>query len=545
MRRSALASIAAFTLLCWGNATAFAKDVFSVTYLSAEHVYIDGGKSDGLFAGAKLRVTSKDGSQSDLEVVFAAEHSSSCTITGGRGWISVGDKAVLVTPAPAGAEGAAEAAALADSVPGQAIADTAAAWAPRAEKAPAREATLVSGGISLLLSDWNDNSAANLDFTQATARLSLKARRLWGRDLFLALRGRVQYDLRAKAFYEGADEKDWDNRLWEFSLGYGAPSGPLNLVAGRILLRRAGAAGYIDGALGEWQFSEQLGVGLFGGGSPDWLYTDSGVSLTKGGGYLFYATGAPDRFRFEQVAGAVGEYHGGEVNREYVVLQGRFGESQRWGVDHTAQIDVNTGWRKEKSGSSVELSNLFVNGWTRVGRRVRLSMTYDNRSNVWTYETRSLVDSLFDEGLRQGARVQLELSPGPQTWMSGAFGYHDRSGEPDPTLSYTGTLRQNNVFVTGVSIGLQAAGFDGSFEKGYNYAATLTRAFLRGAMIEGAYGAYSYSATNGTTYRRSQWVELSGQTDFGRSSYGGARLQYESGDDIAGFRSLLEFGYRF
>jgi hypothetical protein len=543
MKHLTLVSIEIFALMCWAEATASAKEVFSVTYLSAEHVYINGGKSDGLFAGAKLRVTLKDGSQSDLEVVFAAEHSSSCAIVGGRGRVSVGDKAVLVVSAPA--EAATAAVAPEDSVHGPALVDTAAVWAPTSSKGPARDATLVSGGISLLLYDWSDNSAANLDFTQTTARLSLKARRLWGQDLNFVLRGRVQYDLRAKTYYEGADQKDWDNRLWEFSLAYGALSGPLNLVAGRILPRRAGAAGYIDGALGEWQFSEKLGVGLFGGGSPDWLSSDSGVSLMKGGAYLFYATGAPDRFRFEQVVGAVGEYHGGEVNREYVVLQGRFGESQGWGVDHTAQIDVNRGWRKEKAGSSVELSNLFVNGWTRIGHRVRLSMSYDNRANVWTYETRSLVDSLFDEGLRQGARAQLELSAGPHTWMSGAFGYHTRSGEPNPTLSCSGTLRQNNVFVTGVSIGLQAAGFDGPFEKGYSYAATLTRTFLRGSMIEGAYGAYSYSATDGTTYRRTQWFELSGQMDFTRSSYGGARIQYESGDDIAGFRSMLEIGYRF
>jgi hypothetical protein len=539
MRRVATCLLGLVAVLCAGREVALGKEVFKVTYLSSEHVYVDGGKADGIVVGARLHAKAGDGSQTVLEVVFAAEHSSSCVIAGGRGRIAVGDR-VAVVSSPA-----VRAPAPADTTRAPAFAETLEVWRPGPRPRSSREATLMSGSVSLLVYDWNDNSDADLDFTQTTARISLKARRLWGKELHFALRARAQYDQRARAYYGDAGENDWDNRVWEFSLGYGNPGAPVSLVAGRLLPRRMGGAGYIDGALAEWQFSTSLGAGLFGGRSPDWLYNNANLSLAKAGGYLSCSMGTPDRFRFEQTAGVVGEYHGGEVNREFIVLQGRFGNGRRWGVDHTSQVDVNRGWRKEKSGSSAELSNLYVNGWTRIGNRVRLGIRYDNRTNVWTYENRALVDSLFDERLRQGARVQLELSPGSRTSLTGAFGYHDRSGDADPTLSYSGSIRRSGLFLAGVSIGLQAAGFDGPFEKGYNYAVRLGRSFSPGALIEGAYGGYSYSASDGTAYRDNRWVELSGQADIGRSHWAGLRTQYDSGDDISGLRLMLELGYRF
>lgn len=539
MTRTTLSLIALLMILSTGVSGAFARDTFTVTYLSAEHVYLDGGKADGLTTTARLRVTGRDGSQTMLEVVFAAEHSSSCTIVGTPGRIAAGDKAVLVadvstaSPAPS------------DTILRPVLPDTTVAWTKKPRETPRPASTLVNGGVSLVVNDWNDNSDANLDFIQTTGRISLTARRLWGKELSFNLRARVQHDRRARAFGEGVSEDDWDNRIWELSAGYGNASAPVNFLVGRILPRRLGAAGYVDGLLGEWRFSEKFGGGIFGGRDPWWLYNNRGLSLTKGGGYIFCEAGSPDVFRVEQVVGAVGEYHGGVVSREFIVLQGRMGEGRRWGIDHLAEVDVNTGWRKQKSGSTVDLSNLFVNGWTRFGNRSRISLSYDNRTNVWTYENKSLVDSLFDNRLRQGARIQLELSPGPQLWTTAAFGYRKQSGDSDPTFSYSGMMRKNNVITPGTSVGVQAAGFHGPFENGYNYSARATQTFSTGPSVDLAYGGYSYSAASGAAHRNSRWIELSGRVDIGRSYFAGATIEYAWGDAISGVRGLMELGYRF
>ena len=537
--KSAMTSwIALVVIVSTGASGAPARDTFTVTYLSAEHVYLDGGKADGLTAPARLRITGRDGSTTVLEVVYAAEHSSSCTIVGAPGRIAAGDKAVLIA-------GTAAPAVPPDTAAVPPVPDSTVVWTRKPRETTRTPSTLVNGGISLVVNDWNDNSDANLDFIQTTGRVALTARRLWGKELSFTLRARIQHDRRSQAFGEGVGEDDWDNRVWELSAGYGNPSGPVNVLAGRILPRRLGAAGYVDGLLGEWRFSEKFGGGIFGGTDPEWLYADQNLSLAKGGGYIFYVTGAPDAFRLEQIVGAVGEYHGGEVSREFVVLQGHTGEGRRWGLDHLAEVDVNTGWRKEKSGSTIDLSNLFVNGWMRIGNRTRVSLSYDNRTNVWTYENKSVVDSLFDTRLRQGARVQLEISPGSQLWTTAAFGYRKQSGDSDPTYSYSGVLRKNNVLAPGSSAGIQVGGFQGPFEHGYNYSVRATQYFSAGPSVEVAYGGYAYSAASGAADRHSMSIEVSGRADFGRSYFTGATVEYAWGDAIAGVRGILELGYRF
>ncbi len=527
-----------FIMLALAAAGVLAADGFTVRYLSAENVYLDSGEADGLIVGAKLIVLGTNGVKAELEVVYVAAHSASCKVIGDPSVIQVGDK-VRLKELPPSVE-----ASIPDTIQAETQTDTVAAQSSAPIK-PKRAATPISGSVSMIFYHWNDNTEPNLDFTQTTARLSLKARRLWGREITFAVRGRGRFDKRVRDYRAGIEREDWQNRIWEFSLAYEEPTAPVNLYAGRILPRRAGGVGYLDGLIVEGMLSEQFRVGAFGGSAPDWMYDDRRYTLMKGGGYFSFSAGAYDRLFFDQSIGLVGEYHSGETNREFLVLQGRLNKASTWGLYHTAEFEINRGWRKERAGRSFELSNIFLNWWVRPSERLRFSLSYDNRTNYWTYDTRTTVDSLFDDNLRQGARFQSDLSLPGQFYSSGSFGYRKRDGDPDPTWSYSAQLRKANAFIRGLSLSAQYAGFDGPTNRGYNYSLRGSRLFGNRYTIGVGYGSYAYRATEMPDYRTNNWVELSGQADISRHYWLGLLFQTDSGDDIQGYRVQSELGYRF
>lgn len=530
-------NLALLALLLVTSSLLIGADGFLVKYVSMENVYLDGGSADGLTVGSRLHVLGTNGAKAELEVVFVAAHSASCKVIGTIDMVKAGDRVVLVSQLMADSTGAENTDVVVPAIPDTTIT---AKPLPRAK----RPASPASGSVSFVFSHWNDDTEPDLDFTQATTRLSLKARRLFGEEMTLTIRGRGRFDQRARALSSGLDDNDWSNKVWEFSLAYDDPRSAFAFSAGRILSRRVGAIGYLDGLLLETRLARTLRLGLFGGASPDWMYDDPRITLTRTGGYLAFSSGTPSTQSVEQAIGLVGEYHGGEVNREFLLVQGRFTRGGIWGFSHSAEIDINRDWRKARAGKSMELSNLFLNSWVRLSDKLRFGINYDNRTNYWTYETRSMVDSLFDDHLRQGVRGQVDFVLPGQWFVGGSTGYRKREGDSSPTWSYSGSLRKTNLFIQGITASALYASFDGPTTHGSNYTFRLNRSFSRYS-LGAALGAYLYNTDGLADKRTNHWVEISGQADIGRHYWCGAQFQSESGDDLKGYRILGELGYRF
>lgn len=145
---------------------------FPVKYLSAEYVYLDGGKAKGLNPGDQLAVVrGKDRVIAKIEVVFAADFSASCKVVFSREDIKPGDVAMLIeqkpeTPAEAPEPEATEEPSVASDAP-----------APKpAEARKSQKSARVSGSASLQYFHLNDLTGAGLDFSQPTFRISLRAR---------------------------------------------------------------------------------------------------------------------------------------------------------------------------------------------------------------------------------------------------------------------------------------------------------------------------------------------------------------------------------
>jgi hypothetical protein len=533
----------ATALLGFGS-SARTEQMFVVKYLSVENVYLNGGSSDGLSVGNHLFVVGRNQCRTELEVIFVADHSASCKLMTDSCEIAVGDKATLV------AENKPDTASIAtaskpDTAKSIPPADTVKPKVKPVAKPTRKGPSNVTGSVSLLLYHWNDQAASNLDFTQSTARLSLRARRLFDKDITFNLRTRGRYDRRERALGAEIGRNSWENRIWEFSFSYEDPSASINAYAGRLLPRRVSSAGYLDGLLLEGRLSDHARLGLFGGTESQWALAENALSLNKAGGYVTFLAGQPTTSYLEQSVAVIGEYHGTNVNRELIALQGRISQSSRWGMFHSAELDINRGWRKEKAGNSINLSSLYLGTYYRVSPRVRLGLSYDNRTNYWTYETKSTADSLFDDHLRQGIRTQLDLSLSQHLQAGVSYGLRKRAGDSKATKSYSLNLSKSGLWRPTSMAFVQLASFNGPLERGDNYSARVNDFVTRSTSVSLAYGGYSYRAELDSSHRKNHWFEIGMQSDLGRKYFLSLSSQFNSGDDIHGVTLQSELGWRF
>ena len=72
------------------------ESVLSVKYLSAENVYITGGKLDGINLGDQYAVIRDAKSIADIEVIYVADHSASCKVLKKEIGIQIGDRLKLL-----------------------------------------------------------------------------------------------------------------------------------------------------------------------------------------------------------------------------------------------------------------------------------------------------------------------------------------------------------------------------------------------------------------------------------------------------------------
>lgn len=512
---------------------------YKITYISAEHVYIDGGSEDGLNVGDTLRA---DGAGADtvlVELLYTAGHSSSGRKIFGNSMLSVGDRLVVHARAQSG-----PVLKSAHEVSADAIDEPAAEPIEIAgfrDEPPA--SSLIKGTLSLGFYHWSDQSPANLDFTQTSTRLNMKVHHLWDEYVTLVIRSRGRYDARDRA-YSSVGKSEWENRLWELSLIYDNNDKGLYIAAGRILPKRMAATGYLDGALIEYDIGRSLHIGLMAGSEPDWMYRTSGPSLNRAGGYMTFLAGTQKSFYFEQTLAGIGEMHSDRISRSYMVSSGRLSHSSRWGINHTAEIDINTGWRRDRTGESVAVSRAYVYGYYRLNRALRLGLSFDNLKRYWTYEYMSVADSLFDDRSRRGWRARAELSPGANWFLSGSFGLRNHSDATDPTTAFSINLRRSRFIRQSASLALIYSGFDGPHEHGTNYSGQLQIITIKPGVMHFGYGRYQYAVDESHEGRSSWYLESGVDTDIGRNYYIGGSIQYNTGADIDGWRYRAEFGYR-
>ncbi len=510
---------------------------FAVTYISMEHVYLGGGRGAGLAIGDTLSAKQGDSLVPALEIVSLSTHSASCKNLGLAGRVKVGD---LVFIALRAVDSTGVARPLRSDLPTRRETDL-----RQVPTSAGRRASVhPTGSFSLLHNQWWDRGSSARDFAQSTGDLHLRIPRLWGTGLTAVLRANLRRDF-GNASMRAGGQKQWTDRLYEISIVYDGPSAGLSFYAGRVMVPRLATIGYFDGVAIEQGLSETFRVGIFGGMEPRWHYLDSRPQLQKYGGYFALTAGNFSGAHFDLMMAAAGEFHSSIVSREALHVSGHVGSGDRWDISHAIELDLNSGWRKENAQTALSLSSLYIDGRYRLTNWLTTGISYDNRKNYWTYETRTIVDSLFDTHVREGIRTRADLNLPKGFTFRGSLGYRSQRGEPDQSTSYTAGIDKRGFLGRRGTIGFQLSSFSGSTLNGRDLSLRVGQGLGASSTFDVAVGQYSYRTTGIGSVKLNQWIECNARTGLVRTAFLSLNYRYSTGEDIIGNRLQVGCTYSF
>jgi hypothetical protein len=514
------------------------------------NVYLEGGRAEGLNVGDGLRVEVGGSTVAELEVAYVAEHSASCRVVSETRPIKTGDQALAASSRLAAATPQAQT--RPTPAPATASALASPASSPFASSTRGTAWGRLRGSASIgYYRSW-DGTESNYDFEQRTGRVDLGLVDVGGRPITITLRARSRQDVRARSLSLRTPKSERNDRLYELALRYDPPAGAVQFELGRVGIHNFVGVGYLDGGIARVRLRPTLQAGAFGGRAADYEGFGFASEGTKYGAFVQlspggrYATGG-----YDVALAFVKENAEGDVSREYVSLESRFGSGSRWSLFQRAELDVNRGWRKELSASSAQLSNVSLSGNLRLSSTASLFASYDGRRNFRYYQNRVVPEEVFDDLLHQGVRAGVNLFRPGGFGATAGFGMSLKEEDPrHPELNLANAysanagVRHASLF-GGLSVGLDASGFSNGYTDGGLVSARVGRRFAAGHMLDFSWGRSLYRVKLDETERSTQWLRLVGRVEITRHFFVVTDLEYDSGDDLEGPRVFFELGSVF
>ncbi len=515
-----------------------------VRQVLAAEVFLDGGRSAGLAIGQRVKVQRTDAATgatseiAELEVAFIANHSASCKIITATETIAVGDL-VIPGPLPPSAalpagSGSAGAPTGAPVVPGQHGKPP--GWNPA-------EHTDYSGSLALRFQGFKDGGPAGRDFNQESALVNIYAGHIGGSKFDFRLRGtasREQIQLSS-----GRSESRDNDRLYEATLSYEPPEARFTYQVGRLISGPLVGFDYLDGGVGEFHATRRFSLGAFYGSRSNGDQINFASPGRAYGAFVHWLDQSPGKpFYAEYLFEAIGDYLGGDTNREYLSFYGRQGSGSRWSLYERAEFDLGRSWRDNPAANNSQLSNVLFSGSYSVSKAVRLGVSYDQSRQIFTLDDRFTPEELFDLALREGYRVTAYLGSAKTVRANFSVGQRWKQGNPDRSLAYNANVYHSNVFGWNMLVGGDYSGFDGDTSSGYRTGVRVQKYFRSGHDVELTYGISSTDLIATGEVRKNQWLRLSGTLQLGRRFYLLGELESATGDDLEGERLFLQLGYR-
>ena len=183
-----------------------------------------------------------------------------------------------------------------------------------------------------------------------------------------------------------------------------------SITVGRKINNNASSIGAIDGLQVEKSFGHFY-LGAIVGSRPDIYTYDFNPDLFQYGGFIGLMS--DNRQMYSQTTlGAIEQNNSGNVDRRYVYFQHSSTVFQKLTVFTSSEVDFYTRVNGESSSDS-RLTNLFASLGYRIGKKIRLTVSYDTRRRTLYYETyKTDIEQLMQEDeSRQGLRLRLNITP--------------------------------------------------------------------------------------------------------------------------------------
>jgi hypothetical protein len=201
----------------------------------------------------------------------------------------------------------------------------------------------------------------------------------------------------------GSSETETRDRIYRLSVGYRRRDEPLRFTLGRQFSPSLAVVSLFDGLVAEYR-KEHWATGIFTGTQPDPLTYGYSSDVREYGAYYEVGSGMGTARRWAFTTGAVDSSDHGNIDRDFVFLQGRY-DGARLSAYATEETDVNRGWKKTAEGDTLTLTSAFASLSWRVADDLTVQGGFDGRRNVRLYRDSITPETEFDDRTRRGSWI--------------------------------------------------------------------------------------------------------------------------------------------
>lgn len=528
---------------------------FRVRYVTSEAIYFNGGTADGMRPGDAVWLVRNGQKLMPLEVKYVAKHNASCLL----------DKEVLEKSSVAAALPARTDDLIVWSIAQQELEKRTRVSEPMPEErtartreksqtpvqgAPKRYATRraslpnqLNGQISLQAFGQHDRSMQRYDFFEPSVYLRMSFEQPAGLPLRLIARVRSSQNYR-QIGARAAQKQPALHRVYEIGVEYTSPQMPLEFAVGRMLRYDMRGVGYLDGVALGYRVSESMKAGVFFGVQPDLYRYEFRADEKKYGVFMQMKAPLGKTSELNFAATGVGQYFHQQVSREYLTGQIDLNVARRLFLTQYLEMDFNRNWRRQMSGNTIALSNTYFNAYYYPQPSLSLSLSYDARRLIRTWETHAIADSLFDQALRQGWRASVSLQPSALTRFTLDGGLQQSKTSPNVySAGLFGSV--SNLMNSGVGVSGRFSYFGNALSSGYYPALDLSRSLFGVLYLTLGGGAYIYRMENARGAQVNPWERLRLDLNLTRRFFFSATCENFHGDTMNFVRAFGDLGWRF
>ena len=415
-----------------------------ITYVSGASVYVDAGESQGVTVGTRLTV---DGTDLVLVVTEVSRSRAVARIESGDPSVAVVGFEVRFVPLVAPVTVAAGSTKVAS------------------EDGRTRAPSGVHGRIGVRYMTSRDGLNEAAEYSSPALDVRLDAPSMFGSAW------NAHLDVRARRVSQtgsaGESIDDDRSRVYRAAVGWDRPGPGFRVAAGRQVSPELANVSMFDGVAASWD-GERWGAGGFAGTQPDPVDWGFSSEIAEAGGWYGIRSRVGAERRWGLNVGAVASRADGDVNREFVFLQGRYTGARLHGY-FVQEVDVNRDWKSDEAGeSTIEPTSTFLSLRFKASEAIDLNAGFDNRRNVRLYRDRVTPVTAFDDSFRRGAWAGLSARAGRHLRFA-VSGRQSSGGTAGDAVSYSGSVAVVRLTRLGIAVSGRATRWESDRLEGWLY----------------------------------------------------------------------------
>jgi hypothetical protein len=282
-------------------------------------------------------------------------------------------------------------------------------------------------------------------------------------------------------------------KIYDLTLTY-KPNEQTTFWLGRHLNGKVGNIGATDGLQIERQIGDFYG-GLIIGSRPNYTDYSYNLKLFEYGGYIGLFNRSNDIY-IENVIGAFQQTNDMKVDRRFLYFQHSNNLIPKTNLFMSSEIDLYKRDSNNIGQSTFNLTSFYLTLRVAPSRVFSFTTTYDARRNVVYYETyKFIIDTLFQNQLRQGLRFNTYIRPVNNLFVGLNAGYQFRSGDVQPSKNYGGYLNYINSPIFDINPSLSFIKIMSNYINGTDAGGKLSKYFSNGMGISVGYRKLIYQFT--------------------------------------------------